>query len=82
MTDDRYNAGHRIAPRQRQPGEPLWTIHVDHVTWSCELRSHGEYGQEAQIYRDGDFVIGHRFHSRDLAIRWAELQRREMGRGR
>lgn len=28
--------------RQRRPGEPLWTIRVNHVTYSAELKFYGE----------------------------------------
>jgi hypothetical protein len=30
------------ARRSSTPGEPLWTLRHEHVTWSCELRFHGE----------------------------------------
>lgn len=73
--------GLKIPPRQPQPGEPLWQIRVDHVTWSCELRTHGEWGVEAQILRDGELVIGRRFELRALAIRWAELERTDLEKG-
>src|SRR5262245_6264348 len=63
--EDDYFASptHRAAVRRPKRGEPLWETRVNHVTWSCELRSHGEWGIEAQLFRDGDFVIGHRFGS-------------------
>ena len=35
-------------PRVPKPKEPLWTLWVAGVTWSCELRFHSEsYGWEA-----------------------------------
>jgi len=68
MTDDPfYVPGHRLAPRVPKPSEPVWELRVDHVTWSCELRFHGEsYGWEAQILRDGELVIGQRFVLRQI----------------
>ena len=46
------------------------------VTWSAELRHHGEYGVESQILRDGDLRIARRtFTLRDLAIGWAKNER-------
>jgi hypothetical protein len=46
------------------------------VTWSCELRFHGEsVGWEAQILRDGDLFIGRSFVLRDLAMGWAKNER-------
>ena len=42
--------------------------------------THGEWGVEAQINRDTDFVIGRRFELREEAVRWAESQRQELER--
>ena len=63
------------------PGEPLWSLRKDHVTWSAELRYHGEYGVEAQILRNDELRIGRRFDLRELAVRWAD-QKREHIRAR
>ena len=49
------------------------------VTWSAELRFHGEYGVEAQILRNGELVIGRRFPLKEQAIRWAEDERAHVG---
>jgi len=50
---------------------------VDHVTWSCEFRFHGEScGWEAQLLREGELVIGRRFDLRRLAEQWAEEERK------
>jgi hypothetical protein len=51
-------------------------VRIEHVNWSCELRSPGEWGTEAQILRDGEVVIGQRFLTCDEAIAWAERERR------
>jgi len=45
------------------------------VTWSAELRDHGEYGVEAQILRNGDLTIAKTFVLRDLAVGWAKNER-------
>jgi len=66
------------APQKPSPGEPLWTLRKDHVTWSAELRVHGEYGVEAQILRDGELVIGQRFDTRADAVWWAETERKRI----
>ena len=40
----------RVVPREP---EPLWEVRsADHHTWSALLRYHGEWGVEAQIYRE------------------------------
>lgn len=62
------------------PGEPLWSFRKDHVTWSAELRYHGEWGVEAQILCDGELVIGRRFDLRELAARWADEMRQAVER--
>jgi hypothetical protein len=70
------------APRAR-PAEPLWSVRVNHVAWSCELRFHGEsYGWETLLLRDGElFMSRGAFVLKDAAIRWAEEQRKEAERG-
>jgi hypothetical protein len=53
-----------------------------HVTWSCELRFHGEsWGWEAQILRAGELVIGRRFDLSQLAEQWAEEERKAIEKG-
>jgi hypothetical protein len=56
-----YKPGLVIPPRVPRPGEPLWAFRKDDATWSCELRVHGEWGVEAQILREGELSVAHRF---------------------
>ena len=43
MPDDSLLWTHKPAPRCRpRPGEPLWSVQKGDVTWSAELRFHGE----------------------------------------
>ena len=67
-------------PRVPQPGEPLWSLRANGVTWEAQLRYHGEYGVEAQILRQGEVVIGRRFDTRMLAVQWAEEERQALDR--
>jgi hypothetical protein len=76
MVSDFYAPNHQAPQTKPRPGEPLWSVRKDHVTWSAELRFHGEFGVEAQILRDGGLVIGRRFDTRALAIQWAEEERK------
>ena len=42
--------------------ERLWEVRKDHVTWTCDLRFHGERsGWEAMILRDGLLLNAQRF---------------------
>jgi hypothetical protein len=50
------------------------------VTWSAELRYHGEYGVEAQILRNGELRIGRRFPLKEQAVRWAEAEKAHVGK--
>ena len=63
----------RVVPREPEPLSEVRSL--DHHTWSALLRYHGEWGVEAQIYRDGNFVIGWRFNTRVEAVQWAEAER-------
>ena len=78
VTDDAfYRPNHPgLARRQPTAGEPIWSFRQEHVTWSCELRFHGEsWGWEAQILREGELVIGRRFDTKALAEQSAELEK-------
>jgi hypothetical protein len=71
-------------PRYYKPAttERLWELRKDHVTWSCDLRFHGEsYGWESMILRDGELVISQPFILKAAAIGWANEQRGEIERG-
>jgi hypothetical protein len=61
-------------PRASAPGEQVWSMGVDHVTWSCELRYRGEWGIEAEILREGELALAGRFETRALALQWAQLE--------
>lgn len=70
------------APRQAQPGEPLFTCRTpDDRPVACELRGHGEWGWEAQFFVDGSFSRSRTFPTRDAAIAWAQAERRDVERG-
>lgn len=66
-------------PRERKPGEHVWTLqkagrHVD-----CELRFHGEsYGWECQCLYDGDLAYGRRFLLHADALGEAEAHRQRL----
>jgi hypothetical protein len=77
MPDDSLLWTHKPAPRCRpRPGEPLWSVRQEHMTWSAELHFPGEgYGWEAQILRDGELTIGRRFLLKAEALKWAEAEK-------
>jgi hypothetical protein len=71
-----YAPDHKPAPpRPRQPGEHLWTIQKDGHQLDCELRDHGAWGVEVQIYREREFLYGRRWPTRALALKEADQQR-------
>lgn len=58
----------RPIPRQPAPGEYRWSIRKkDGLVLVCELRSHGDLGTEVQLLRDGEFLFGQRWPTRELA---------------
>jgi hypothetical protein len=60
----------------------LWTVRVNHASWSAELKCHGEsYGWEAQIVRETDFRIGRWFILREEAIGWGDFMKQEIEKG-
>jgi hypothetical protein len=82
MADEPFYSPQRQLPPARvsKPGEPLWSLHRDGRQITCELRSHGEYGWEAQLFRDGEFYAGRRFDLRAQAVAHAEQTRQDLDR--
>jgi hypothetical protein len=84
MNDEtRWSPHHQPAEARKRAPELLWSLWGAGVTWSCELRFHGEsYGWEATILRNGElFAAQGAFVSREAAVRWAEEQRKDAERG-
>jgi hypothetical protein len=62
--------------------EPLWSVRVNDVTWSCELRFHESVGWEARILRDRElFAARAAFVTREGAAKSTEEQRKAVERG-
>ena len=85
MEDDWYSPNH-VPPTPRtkpRPGELLYEFwrESDHRLIRCELRYHGEWGVEAQIYEGDWFRSGHRFPTRAEAVAWAEEMRPDLENG-
>ena len=55
----------------------------DRAPMSCELRFHGEsFGWEAIFLERGELFVSHGgFVTRELAVRWAEVERAAMEKG-
>ena len=77
-------------PRTPKPGERLFEFRKDVSRhYVCELRDHGQFGIEAQFLLNGELFIARTFQdqpdlgvrARDLAIAWAEQQRKAMEKG-
>jgi hypothetical protein len=79
MGDQSFYAPNRtIATRQPRPGERLWAIRKDGQHLACDLRDHGPWGVEVQIYREHEFLYGRRWATRALALEEADDQKRRI----
>ena len=59
----------------REP-ESLWEVFsADQHTWSARLLDHGDWGVEAQLFGDSEFVMGWRFNTKAEAVAWALMER-------
>jgi hypothetical protein len=59
----------KTAPGRATGARAAWEVRsADHHTWLALLRYHGAWGVEAEIYRDGNFVIGWRFNTRSEGV--------------
>jgi hypothetical protein len=71
------------APRSRRSEgvrvrEALWTVELEGQRISCDLRYHGSYGVEYQLFRDNEFCEGHGFKTREPALQAADSVRRQL----
>ena len=66
-------------PPRRQivgPRERLFEFLSGYERFVCELRDHGKSGVEAMFYQDEEFLVSRFFPTRQLAIEWADLERK------
>jgi hypothetical protein len=70
-----YAPEDKPAPRQPRPGERLWTVRKEGRQLDCELRDHGAWGVEVQVYREREFLYGRRWATRALALEEADEQK-------
>jgi hypothetical protein len=60
-------------PRQPRPGELVWSVrNRAHRQIDCELRDHGQWGTEVQLFSDREFLFGHRWPDHASAREEAE----------
>jgi hypothetical protein len=91
MADDTpfYAPNHpKAAPRQPVAGEVYAEFLVGHHRWTIELRDQGVYGIDVQFFQNEEFLFSRRFDPRldstrpprELAIAWAEEERKSLER--
>ncbi len=85
-SDDPFDTPGRMPPSPRtepRPGEVLFEVirQSDQAQFRCELRDHGEYGLEVQVFKDRKLVDGAVFATRTFALQWAELKRAAFEKG-
>ena len=68
-----------VRPERPAATERLFSLTCNGREIECELRDFGEWGVEVAFLSDREPFYGLRFDTRDLAIRWAEAERREWG---
>jgi len=80
MSDEPFYAPNAKPPPLPQPvpGMPLWTLHKGPERIDCELRSHGEWGWEVQLIRNGGFYAGRMFERREDALAHADELRADL----
>jgi len=80
-----YSPNYRLPPPRTKPrpGEFLFEFWVEskRAHYRCELRSVGEWGVEAQFFKNGDLLIAQRFDTKALAVQWAVVEREHFEKG-
>jgi hypothetical protein len=51
------------------------------TTSTPALKYHGEFGVEAQIFKNAELLVGYRHQTRALAVQWAEQERQDIEKG-
>jgi hypothetical protein len=70
-----------VPPTKPRPNEKLWEFLKGHDIYSCELKYRGEYGVEAQLFKNAEFFVGHLCITRELAVNWATLEKEHIEKG-
>ena len=79
MTDEPFYTPNRVTlPRVARPSEPLFEFLRGHDRFLCELRYHGEFGVEAQFFKNEELFYSRRFDTRAAAVQWAEEERKAL----
>jgi hypothetical protein len=76
-----YDPFRPVPQTKPRPNEKLWEVWARHKLFSCELKYHGEFGVEAQIFENGDLIVGRRFDTRQLTVNWAVLEKEDIEKG-
>jgi hypothetical protein len=76
MSDQPFYAPNRTtAAKQPRAGEHRWTVQKDGRALACELRDDGAAGLEVQMSRDGEFLCGRPFATRERALEEADTRK-------
>lgn len=72
-------AGHTpSAAHSRPPGEHHWSLEKDTDRAECVFRLTIDVGCEAQLFKNGELVVGQLFATRAQAEAWAAQQRERL----
>ena len=74
--DDRAGSSRRSEGTRVR--EALWTVELEGERISCDLRYHGRYGVEYQLFRDNEFCEGRGFSTRGPALQGAATVRQQL----
>ena len=62
--------------RTRSRRERLFEFLSGYERFVCELRDHGASGVEVMFYQDEEFLVSRFFATRELAVQWADEERK------
>jgi hypothetical protein len=81
--DEPFEIPRRMPHTEPRPREVLYEFirESDQAKFRCELRDHGEYGIEVQVFKGGKLVGASVFATRTFALQWADLKRTAFEKG-
>jgi len=70
-----WQIGPSRVSRVQKAREVVWTLGRNYDDYECTLISHGEYGVDVQVAKNGVFLWAMRFAQRAEAVAFAECER-------
>jgi hypothetical protein len=70
-----------VPATKSRENEKFWEFLKGHDIYPCELKDRGEYGVEAQSFKNAELLASYRHETRALAVQCASLKKEDIEKG-